>query len=293
MTQPVFRFAPSPNGELHLGHAYSALLNQKMAREEEGRLLLRIEDIDLERCNRQFEKQMLEDLEWLGIEWDGQPRRQSEHLEAYRQTLDTLEDLGLIYPSVSSRGEIRHRISAIEESGAAWPRDPDGVPHYPGEERHLVALERESVKRESDRYSMRLDMKKALGDHPGRLVWHEAGTGPNGESGVDVADPSCWGDVLLGRKDVPTSYHLSCVLDDALQGITYIVRGQDLFHATSIHRLLQEILGLPVPLYHQHNLILDGDGQKLAKSRRDTSLQQLRSAGLQPNDIKRMVGLFD
>ena len=291
MTQPIFRFAPSPNGELHLGHAYSALLNQQMAKEEGGILLLRIEDIDLERCNQQLEKQMLEDLEWLGIEWDGTPRRQSEHLEAYRQTLDTLEHAGLIYPSVSSRGEIRHRISEIEEAGTVWPRDPDGVPHYPGEERHLTAPERNAVKREADRYSMRLDVEKALGDHSDQLFWQESGTGPSGESGQVVADPYRWGDVLLGRKDVPTSYHLSCVLDDALQGVTHVVRGQDLFHATSIHRLLQEILGLPVPFYHHHQLILDEDGQKLSKSRKDTSLQQLRGAGLQPDDIKRMVGI--
>ncbi len=290
MTQPVLRFAPSPNGELHLGHAYSALLNQQMANDAGGKLLLRIEDIDLERCNPGLEAQMLNDLEWLGIEWDGVPRWQSEHLDAYQDALDTLEAEGLVYPSISSRGEVRHRISALEESGKTWPRDPDGVPHYPGEERLYTAEERAALKREAGKYSLRLDMAKALGRYTKPLEWYESGAGPKAETGKIPAHPAIWGDVLLGRKDVPTSYHLACVLDDALQGVSLIVRGQDLFHATSIHRLLQEVLGLPAPVYHHHRLILDDDGQKLAKSRKDTSLRQLRDAGLQPDDIKRMVG---
>ncbi len=293
MSQPVFRFAPSPNGELHLGHARSALLNQKCAREAGGKLLLRIEDIDLERCTTVLEKQMLEDLEWLGFEWDGLIRRQSEHFDSYQEVLDNLEMEELVYPAVSSREEVRRKIVGFEEGGNIWPRDPDGVPHYPGEERMLNASQKQALKNKHGNFGLRLDMegaKKHLSEIPG---WQETGEGPEGQSGWIIEDPANWGDVVLGRKDVPTSYLLACVLDDALQGVTHIVRGQDLFHVTSVHRVLQELLGLPPPQYQHHALILGKDGRKLSKSSRDTSLRQLREVGLQPVDVARMAGVSE
>ena len=292
MSQAVFRFAPSPNGELHLGHAYSALLNQQMAREAGGKFLLRIEDIDQVRCTAGFERQMLDDLEWLGLEWDDAPRRQSEHFGEYLSALETLEAEGLIYPSTATRGEIKRQIITRQKTGEVWPHDPDGVPHYPGNERNLNAAEREKIKHATRNYSLRLDMERTLksGIFANRsLAWFETGQGPEGQTGNIRCEPEQWGDVLLGRKNIPASYHLSCVLDDAIQGITHIVRGQDLFYATSIHRLIQEILGLPVPQYHHHNLVLDEDGHKLSKSRRDTSLKQLRQIGASLLDVKKML----
>jgi len=284
---PVFRFAPSPNGALHLGHAYSALLNQKMARETGGTLLLRIEDIDTGRCTPELERGMIEDLQWLGMEWSGETRRQSQRFDAYTGALDRLRKMGLVYPAFMSRAEIR---AAVKEK-PNWPHDPDGQPHYPGSERSLNDAEREQAINEHPQHAWRLDMHAALKHLDKRLSWNESGHGPDGETGLVEASPSIWGDVTLARSDTPTSYHLSVVLDDALQSITHIVRGQDLFHATAIHRLLQELLGLSAPLYHHHELILAKDGRKLSKSSRDTSLQSLRDAGHTPDDIRRMIGL--
>lgn len=288
---PVYRFAPSPNGALHLGHAYSALLNQSLARENGGRLLLRIEDIDTQRCTAELESAMLEDLRWLGIDWDGPPRRQSQHMADYREALDVLRDADLVYPAFMSRAEIRAALAGKQEAGAGWPRDPDGQPHYPGTERDWDAEERETMLREKPRHAWRLDMAKALAHAGGDIAWQEGGSGPEGETGTVRAEPSAWGDVILARSDVPTSYHLAVVVDDAIEGISHVVRGRDLFHATSVHRLLQVLLGLPAPHYHHHDLILAEDGRKLSKSARDTSLQSLRQAGLTPADIRRMVGL--
>lgn len=291
--RPVLRFAPSPNGELHLGHAYSALVNQALARKLDGSLLLRIEDIDTQRCTPALEKQMLEDLEWIGLEWEGKVLRQSQSMDRYQETLEALEQEGLVYPSTMSRGEIRRQIELNEESsGNPWPRDPDGVPLYPGKERELDADAREQLKGQSATIAFRLDMHQALERMAAIPSWREHGAGPAGESGSCSIDPAKWGDVLLGRKDVPASYHLCCVLDDALTGIDLVVRGRDLFAATAVHRLLQELLGLPVPDYYHHDLILDETGRKLSKSLKDTSLRQLKDAGLQPDDVKRIIG-FD
>lgn len=291
--RPVLRFAPSPNGELHLGHAYSALVNQTLARKLDASMLLRIEDIDTKRCTPALEKQMLEDLEWIGFEWEGEVLRQSQSMGRYRETLETLEQEGLIYPSTMSRGEIRRQIELSEEtSGNPWPRDPDGVPLYPGKERKLDGKARDRLKDQGAAIAFRLDMHLALKRLEAIPSWREHGAGPAGESGTSSIDPAIWGDVLLGRKDVPASYHLCCVLDDALTGIDLVVRGRDLFAATSVHRLLQELLGLPVPDYYHHDLILDETGRKLSKSLKDTSLRQLKDAGFQPDDIRRMIG-FD
>lgn len=284
---PVFRFAPSPNGALHLGHAYSALLNQKMASETGGTLLLRIEDIDTARCTPDLETAIIEDLRWLGIQWSGEPRRQSQHFDAYAAALGKLREIGLAYPAFMSRAEIR---AAVKEN-PDWPRDPDGQPHYPGNEAEFSDAERQHAITEHSQHAWRLDTQAAQKEIGKRLRWAENANGPNGETEFIEANPSIWGDVILARSDTPTSYHLSVVLDDALQGITYVVRGHDLFDATAIHRLLQELLGLPEPLYHHHDLILADDGRKLSKSSQDTSLRSLRNAGHTPADIRRMVGL--
>lgn len=285
----VFRFAPSPNGYLHLGHALSALVDFEMARALGGRFLLRIEDIDATRCRPEFETAIHEDLAWLGITWDEPPRRQSEHLDAYGRALDKLESEGLLYPSFESRGEIA-RLVAEREAKGHWPRDPDGAPLYPGTAQRLSAQERESRVAAGEVYALRLDMNAAVA-RTGALTWVEIGSDPAEEHETLMAQPEHWGDVVLARKDTPTSYHLSVVVDDALQGVTHVVRGQDLYQATSVHRVLQALLGLAPPMYHHHRLILDPEGRKLSKSTQSTALRELRRQGATPADIRRMIGL--
>lgn len=289
MPPPVFRFAPSPNGYLHLGHAYSALLNFDLARQEGGRLLLRIEDIDATRCRPEFEAAIYQDLGWLGISWETPVRRQSEHFSAFHDAVEKLSALGLIYPAFESRAEIA-RLVAQRESDARWPHDPDGAPLYPGAAKSLSAEARRRLIEQGMPYALRLDMAAAL-TQVSALSWIEHGAGPNGETGIVAAQPQAWGDVILARKETPTSYHLSVVIDDALQGVTDVVRGQDLFWSTSVHRLLQSLLGIPQPAYRHHRLVLDSSGQKLAKSTRATALRDLRAAGATPADIRSLVGL--
>jgi glutamyl-Q tRNA(Asp) synthetase len=286
---PVFRFAPSPNGFLHLGHAYSALLNFDRARETGGRLLLRIEDIDMTRCRPEYETAIYDDLAWLGIIWETPVRRQSEHLADYRVALEKLAALGLVYPSFESRAEIARLVAAREAAGP-WPRDPDGAPLYPGAAKSLPADERARRIATGAPYALRLDMAAACCRVSG-LTWRELGEGLDGERGLVAARPEAWGDVILARKETPTSYHLSVVVDDALQGASEVVRGQDLFHATSVHRLLQSLLDLPEPAYRHHRLIRDEAGRKLSKSTGSTGLRELRTAGATPAGIRRLVGL--
>jgi glutamyl-Q tRNA(Asp) synthetase len=288
MSLPVFRFAPSPNGYLHLGHALSALLDFEMARAAGGRFLLRIEDIDATRCRPEYEAAIYEDLAWLGLAWEQPVRRQYEHLGDYRAAIARLSDMGLIYPSFESRSEIATRI-AEREAQDVWPCDPDGAPIYPGTSKHITAAER-ARRIASEPYVLRLDMEAAAAGSAS-LQWNETGTGPAGESGMIATVPQAWGDVVLARRETPTSYHLSVVVDDAAQGVTQVVRGQDLFWATSVHRLLQSLLGLPTPVYHHHRLLLDSDGRKLSKSTRATGLCELRAQGITPGDIRRMIGL--
>jgi glutamyl-Q tRNA(Asp) synthetase len=285
----IFRFAPSPNGHLHLGHAYSALLNQDMARAVGGRLLLRIEDIDTSRCRPEYEAAICEDLRWLGVNWEPNVRRQSEHFDDYAAALDKLEALGLIYPSFESRSEIAALVAERDRQGY-WPRDPDGVPIYPGRARKLATAERERRRRAGDPFALRLATDAAVA-RAGALTWNETGAGRQEQSGLVAAAPQMWGDVVLGRKEMPTSYHLAVVVDDALQSVTDVVRGQDLFWSSAIHRLLQALLGLPEPTYHHHKLILDAGGRKLSKATLATSLRELRAAGTTSVDIRRMVGL--
>lgn len=286
---PVFRFAPSPNGHLHLGHALSALLNANMALAACGRLLLRIEDIDATRCRPDYELAIYEDLAWIGLRWEEPVRRQSEHLDEYRAALARLEAVGLIYPAFESRAEIARLVAAREAQGE-WLRDPDGALLYPGDAKHMGPAERARRIAAGEPYALRLDMQAAL-DRAGPLTWSETGSDPAGETGTVAADPARWGDVVLARKDVPGSYHLAVVVDDAVQAVTDVVRGRDLFHATSVHRLLQTLLGLPAPYYHHHRLLLDKHGRKLSKSTRATGLRELRDQGLTPADIRRLAGL--
>jgi glutamyl-Q tRNA(Asp) synthetase len=286
--KPVFRFAPSPNGRLHLGHALSALANEALAQKMGGRLLLRIEDIDLTRSRTEFVAGIVEDLDWLGIAFEPDVRRQSQHFDDYAAALSALQERGLVYPCFCSRQEIRAEVAAYEvETGRPWPLDPDGAPLYPGRCRGLEP--REAIRRSTagEPHVLRLDMAKALIASGKALSY--AVFDADGAIRTVEARPERWGDVVLARKDVPTSYHLAVVVDDALQGVTHVVRGRDLEAATDIHVVLQHLLGLPTPLYHFHRLLLDEDGRKLAKSRQSESLAELRDSGVRPVDIRRQL----
>jgi len=293
MPPPVFRFAPSPNGHLHLGHAMSALLNADMARAVGGRLLLRIEDIDTMRCRPEYETAIYEDLTWLGIGWERPVRRQSEHYDEYYAALGRLAAMGLIYPAFESRADIL-RLVAAKEAVAPWPRDPNGVPLYPGDAKTLSIRDRNRRLDAGESYALRLNMAAAITRAEltsDVLTWTETGAGPNGEAGAVAANPAAWGDVILARKETPTSYHLAVVIDDAAQGVSDVVRGQDLFQSTAVHRLLQALLGLPQPRYHHHRLVLDREGGKLSKSSQSAGLRELRAGGASPGDIRRLAGL--
>lgn len=288
---PVFRFAPSPNGALHLGHAYSALVAHDMARVAGGRFLVRIEDIDLARCRPEYEARMLNDLAWLGLAWEEPVRRQSEHLGDYGAALAKLEGLGVLYPCFATRREIADIVA--RNGGVAYPRDPDGAPLYPGLYRGRPPREVAERKAAGEPYALRLDMGRAMqqvrAKSGERVTFTECAN--DGEAVEIAIDPARWGDAVIARKDVPTSYHLAVVVDDALQGVSHVTRGRDLYTSTDLHRLLQILLDLPAPLYHHHALITDATGRKLAKSRKDTSLAALREQGATPADIRRRVGL--
>jgi len=291
MTVPVFRFAPSPNGPLHLGHALSALLNADMAAESGGRMLVRIEDVDVTRARPEHERAILDDLGWLGIAYERPVRRQSEHAGDYAVALDKLADLGLVYRSSMSRTEVAAAIRMEEaRSGRPWPRDPDGAPLYPGTDRDRASGNAAASGATEAPQAVRLDMAKAV-RLAGPLFWEEFGDRLRGASETIAADPAAWGDIVLAGKFTPAAYHLAVVVDDALQGVTDVVRGRDLYFATAVHRLLQRLLGLPEPRYHHHRLIVDADGRKLSKSRGSAGLADLRSTGATVADIRHMVGL--
>ena len=254
MNPPVFRFAPSPTGHLHLGHALSALLNYDEAQHAGGRFLLRIEDIDPTRCKPEFEQSMYEDLAWLGLRWEQPVRRQSQHFEEYAAALGRLEAEGLLYASYETRADLVRLITG---------RDPEGGPRYAREE-GLSPEEASAREARGEPYALRLDMREALSRIAAPLHWSEAGK-------KIEAEPARWGDVVLGRKETPASYHLAVVLDDALQGVTHVVRGRDLYESTAVHRVLQELLGLPAPHYQHHRLLLDEHGKKLSKRDRSTT----------------------
>lgn len=291
----VLRFAPSPNGWLHLGHAYSALFAWEMAKAAGGRFLLRIEDIDVGRCRPEYEAGIYEDLSWLGIDWEKPVRRQSEHFADYERALKRLRDMGVVYPCFATRKEIHDAIIATGVPLQSWPADPDGTPIYPGIYKDLSRERLNHLMWEGRTYAWRLDTEKALRKAEevmgGPVTFREEGESPLGHKGLLPVRPELFGDVVIARKDVPTSYHLAVTVDDALQGVTLVTRGQDLFPATYVHRILQVLLGLPEPHYHHHGLIRDADGRRLSKSAKDMGLRELRAAGHTPGDIRRMVGL--
>jgi glutamyl-Q tRNA(Asp) synthetase len=287
VTQPVFRFAPSPNGRLHLGHAYSALLNADFARRWGGRLLLRIEDIDVTRCRPEYERAVLDDLAWLGLAWERPVRRQSEHFDAYRAAFAPLKGRGLAYPCFCSRGAVARWAAAKEQAGP-WPRDPDGAPLYPGTCRGLAPAEAAARVADGESHAWRLHVAEALRQAPGPHVYRRFDR--EGASEPVEADPSRWGDAVLVRKEIPTSYHLSVVVDDALQGVTHVVRGTDLEAATDLHVLLQSLLALPMPLYHHHGLVRDPGGDKLSKSARSEGLADLRARGVTAAAVRERLG---
>ncbi|MBI3433647.1 MAG: tRNA glutamyl-Q(34) synthetase GluQRS [Proteobacteria bacterium] len=286
MPPSVFRFAPSPNGLMHLGHAYSALLNADLARAAGGRLLLRIEDIDAARCRPEYEQAISEDLAWLGLVWERPVRRQSEHFADYAAALARLDAMGLVYASFESRAEIA-RLAAAR--AAPWPRDPDGAPLYPGSGRMLAPAERARLIADGAPFALRLDMAAAIA-RAGALSFTSRDAA-SGAREVVAATPQLWGDVVLARKETPTSYHLAVVVDDASQGVSHVVRGNDLLASTGVHRLLQALLGYAAPVYYHHRLILDDSGRKLSKSTGATALRALRAEGHAPAAIRAMFGL--
>lgn len=274
----VFRFAPSPNGLLHRGHAFSALLNWRAARRHGGRFLLRIEDVDRLRARPHFEAAIIEDLAWLGLAWEEPVLRQSERGEAYRAALAALDRLGLLYPSFMSRAAIAAAVAEAERAGRPWPRDPDGTPLYPGPERDWPQARRRAEMASGRPYALRLDSGRALAGLPA-LSWQEAD--PLGTAAPDrlAARPGDWGDAVLAPKQAAAAYHLAVVVDDAFQNVTDVVRGRDLKAATALHRLLQTLLGLPEPRYFHHALVCDEHGEKLSKSRGSESLRARRAGG--------------
>jgi len=284
---PVFRFAPSPNGPLHLGHALSALTCSDMARRLDGRFLVRIEDIDVARCREEHVAGILEDLAWLGLAWEEPVLRQSQHFATYVEAAQWLEAQGLLYPCFASRTE-------IEAAAPVGSLDPDGAPLYPGLHKSLQRAEIEARTQNGERFALRLDMQRALEIARQRLGGRPLTFAELDESGnpqLIEARPEQWGDAVILRKDVPASYHLAVVVDDARQGVTHVTRGRDLYAATGLHRLLQVLLGLPEPAYHHHRLLTDGEGRKLAKSAGDMGLASLRAAGTPPEAVRRLVGL--
>lgn len=292
---PITRFAPSPNGWLHLGHAFSAIFASETAKALGGKFLLRIEDIDVGRCRPEYVQGIFDDLMWLGLTWEEPVRRQSEHFATYDAGLKKLRDMGLCYPCFATRKEISDAIEASGIGHARWPLDPDGAPLYPGLYKDLAPAELNRLMWEGRSYAWRLDTEKALAlaedIHGGPITFREDGEGPRGQKGKLPIKPMLFGDVILARKDVPTSYHLAVTLDDALQNVTVVTRGQDLFPATYIHRLLQVLLDLPEPAYRHHGLIRDETGRRLSKSAKDQGLRELRLGGATPDDIRRRIGI--
>lgn len=268
----VTRFAPSPTGYLHLGHVRSAWEGWRAAREAGGRFLLRIEDIDRGRCRPEFDAAIREDLLWLGLDWDGAVRRQSEHFDDYRGALGRLDGGGLLYPCFCTRKDIQAEIAR-----AGGAPQGEAKPVYPGTCKRLSSVERQERIASGIDYALRLDVSAALG-RTGALDWSEDGR-------RIAVDPATLGDVVLARKDVPTSYHLAVTVDDALQGVTLVTRGVDLFAATHVHRLLQALLGLPTPDYRHHKLLTDARGRRLAKRDRALTIQAMRAAGMTPSEI--------
>ena len=287
---PVFRFAPSPNGPLHRGHALSAILNAELARRHGGRFLLRIEDIDAARSRKEHIAAIDDDLSWLGLAWEQPVRLQSQHMDEYAAALEPLKRKGVLYPCFCTRGTLAAKVADAAARGVEWLRDSDGTPLYDGTCREMSSIDRDARFAIGEAHQWRLDMRKALA-LTGPLVWH-CFDPQTGATTAVTADPLRWGDPVIARKGLPTSYHLSVVVDDALQGITHVVRGTDLEAATDIHCVLQNLLALPQPLYWHHPLVMDREGRKLAKSKGSPSLQDERAAGIAAHNLRAEALLF-
>ena len=277
------RFAPSPTGYLHLGHAHAALFAWRLARAAGGRFLLRLEDIDPQRCRPAFAEAILEDLAWLGLDWDGEVRVQSQHLPEYNAALKTLAGRGLLYPCFCTRADIAREIAA----SASAPHGPDGAPLYPGTCRRLSGTERAARLAAGTPHALRLDMRRALEAVTAPLGFEEAG------EGWTLCRPERFGDAVLGRKHAPASYHLCVTHDDALGGVTLVTRALDLRPATDIHRLIQALMGWPAPAYAHHELLLDATGRRVSKRDGALALRALRQAGRSPADVRAMAGFTD
>ena len=281
------RFAPSPTGLLHLGHAYSALTAARAAHEAGGRFLLRIEDIDQTRCRPGYAAAIEQDLSWLGLTWETPVRRQSEHLADYAGALDTLRAKGVVYRCFLTRRE-------LADAAMSAPHSDDNTLIYRGPAQRMSTDEEEARIARGDSYAWRLSMKCSqdlLGEKFARLVFEEQNMGPNGEHGVIRAHPDSLGDVILARKDTPTSYHLSTTHDDAMQRVSHVIRGQDLFASTHVHVLLHCLMGWPTPLYRHHGLLAGPDGKRYAKREQSLTLAALRADGVTPEEIRRRIGL--
>ena len=286
MAPETTRFAPSPTGLLHLGHAYAALFAADIARESGGRFLVRMEDLDRVRSKPAFEAEILNDLRWLGLSWEEPVWRQSERTAAYLVALERLKGLGLVYPCFCTRKDIEAEVA--QAVGA--PQGPDG-PLYAGTCRGLHDAERRARMETGAPFAWRLDAARAVAMVGGGLTFEETGVGPSGEHGVIGVNGLTYGDVVLARKDGVISYHLAVVVDDADQGVTLVTRGHDLFASAHVHRLLQALLGLTVPSYRHHRLIVDAKGKRLAKRDEATSLTLLRAQGETPEGIRARLGL--
>ncbi|XBQ17633.1 MAG: tRNA glutamyl-Q(34) synthetase GluQRS [Oceanicaulis sp.] len=290
MTGFLTRFAPSPTGLLHLGHAFSALTAFEAAKAAGGTFLLRIEDIDTARCRTEFEEAIYTDLKWLGLSWPEPVRRQSAHLPEYRRVIETLAGRGLVYRCFKTRKEIADEIDRAPHHPG---EGPEGV-IYPGPDQPLSGAEEAALLAEGKPYAWRLSIaacRDALGAGWDTLSFIEEGEGPAGEHGLVKARPETLGDVILGRKDVGASYHVAAVHDDALQAVTHVIRGQDLFFATHLHALLQRLLGLPRPIYRHHRLLLDETGKRFAKRDRAMTLQAMRDAGMSAEEVRATAGV--
>lgn len=287
MTGFVTRFAPSPTGLLHLGHAYSALLAFETAKAANGRFLLRIEDIDQTRCKKEFEDAIFDDLKWLGLEWETPVRRQSDHFEEYSAALETLRNKGVVYRCFKTRKEIADEIARAPH---LTPEGPESVPYIGAP---LAALEERSLLARGDAFAWRLSIsaaQEALGAAFDQLAFVEEGAGPNGEAGLIKAAPAIFGDPIIARKDSGTSYHLASVHDDAHAGVTHVIRGEDLFHAAHLHVLIYALLGFTPPKYHSHKLITDDKGRRLAKRDKSVTLKAMRESGGSARDIRAKLG---
>ena len=290
MTTYKTRFAPSPTGYLHLGHAFSAIIASELAEKSSGNFYLRIEDIDLGRSKINYEETIYEDLEWLGLKYERQVRRQSEHFKTYEEYLKKLRDYDLIYPCWATRSEIKKIILSGGGKASSWPLDPDGQYIYPEIYKGISASRKSGLMLSGKDFSWRIDIKKAISfaesKIKSKISFDEIGLEPKG---IRPAEPKLYGDLIIARKDIPTSYHLSVTVDDSIQNINLVTRGLDLYPSTSIHRLLQIILDLPEPKWFHHNLLRDKNDQKLSKSTNSTSLRSFRNKGTTREEISKLI----